>query len=73
MPEGKRPDYVVSTVIEKGTKRNRPERDRWRAVGVAFSNRDGSISVMLDALPQNGRLVLQVPKEPERPEDDEDD
>jgi hypothetical protein len=33
----------------------------WVRVGVAFTNRDGSINVFLDALPVNGKLQLRVP------------
>lgn len=56
--KGKRPDYGVSTVIatENG--------DRWREIGVAFaSERGGTITILLDALPVSGKLVLTPPKE----------
>jgi hypothetical protein len=34
----------------------------WLRLGVAFENRDGSISVYLDALPANGRLQIREPR-----------
>jgi hypothetical protein len=36
------------------------ERSRWVRVGVAFDNRDGSLSVLLDALPLSGRLQIRT-------------
>ena len=41
---------------------------RWTPVGVTFLNRDDSETVILDAIPVNGRLVLQKPKD--RPKDE---
>ena len=35
------------------------ERARWVRVGVAFDNKDGSLNVLLDALPLNGRLHIR--------------
>ncbi|MBI3782952.1 MAG: hypothetical protein HY270_06080 [Deltaproteobacteria bacterium] len=56
--KGKRPDYTVSTVIatENG--------DRWREIGVAFtSEKGGTITVLLDALPVSGKIVLRAPSQ----------
>ncbi|MET0151436.1 MAG: hypothetical protein ABW298_02350 [Candidatus Binatia bacterium] len=36
------------------------ERSRWVRVGVAFDNRDGSLNVLLDALPLSGRLQIRT-------------
>ena len=59
---GKRPDYTVSTVIQTGN------GDRWREIGVAFaSEKGGTITVLLDALPVTGKLVLSPPKERQAP------
>jgi len=54
--KGKRPDYSVSTVTstENG--------DRWRDIGVAFASEGGTITVLLDALPVSGKLVLRAPQ-----------
>jgi hypothetical protein len=38
------------------------EQGRWREVGVAFVNDDGSINVILDATPVGGKFQLQKPK-----------
>jgi len=35
------------------------ERSRWVRVGVAFDNKDGSLNVLLDALPLSGRLQIR--------------
>src|SRR4026208_1476334 len=35
------------------------DRSRWVRVGVAFDNRDGSVNVLLDALPLSGRLQIR--------------
>ena len=41
-----------------------PERkSHWKHVGRAFWNRDGSINVLLDALPLSGKLQIRKPKE----------
>jgi hypothetical protein len=56
--KGKRPDYTVNTVISADN------GDRWREIGVAFANeRGGTITILLDALPVSGKLVLMPPKE----------
>ncbi|MGH7898781.1 MAG: hypothetical protein ACREQQ_12560, partial [Candidatus Binatia bacterium] len=31
----------------------------WVRIGVAFDNKDGSLNVLLDALPLNGRLHIR--------------
>ena len=57
MAKGKVPDYVASTVVrdmESG-------KDRWTSIGVAFKNRE-SITVLVDAVPVNGKIVLRPPK-----------
>jgi len=41
------------------TKDNGRERSRWVCVGVAFENKDGSVNVLLDALPLTGRLQIR--------------
>ncbi|MCK6553923.1 hypothetical protein L6Q96_04975 [Candidatus Binatia bacterium] len=56
--KGKRPDFSVNTVIATDN------GDRWREIGVAFaSERGGTITVLLDALPVAGKWVLTPPKE----------
>ncbi|MFH1812185.1 MAG: hypothetical protein ABIJ09_25840 [Pseudomonadota bacterium] len=45
---------VVYTIIETGE-----GKSIWRQVGSAFVNRDESLTVLLDALPVNGRLHVR--------------
>ena len=58
--KGKRPDYVVSVVVDAGGDDNKA---RWREIGVAFASDKGTITVLLDAVPLTGKLVLTAPKE----------
>ena len=39
--------------------RHAGERSRWVRIGVAFDNKDGSINVLLDAVPLSGRLQVR--------------
>jgi hypothetical protein len=43
----------VYTVIERN------EKSYWTKIGVAFVNKDGSLSVRLDAVPVNGMLQIR--------------
>jgi hypothetical protein len=47
---------IVYTVAGEG------EKKRWIKIGVAFENKDGSLNVLLDALPVNGHLNIRTPK-----------
>ncbi len=55
--KGKMPDWRVSTVV------NDPDsgKDRWTNVGVAFNNNE-TITVLIDATPINGKLILAKPR-----------
>ena len=53
MDDSKRKD--VYTVIE----RNGLSKPYWLKIGAGFVNRDGSLSVVLDAIPPNGRLQVR--------------
>jgi hypothetical protein len=46
--------YKVAYVI---TERN--DRTYWNRIGVAFTNKDGSLNVKLDALPIGGTLQIR--------------
>lgn len=59
MPNFHRDVYVTAALPEK---KGRPAKSRWTRIGVSFLNKDGSETVVLDALPLNGRLVLREPK-----------
>ena len=43
------------TIVEKPG----DQKDFWLSIGVASDNRDGSLSVKLDALPVNGLLHIR--------------
>ena len=51
----KRKDVFV--IIESPTL----QKPLWRKIGGAFVNRDGSLSVILDALPVSGRMHIRDP------------
>ena len=36
-------------------------KTRWRNIGVTFQNKDGSETILLDALPLSGKIVLRDP------------
>jgi hypothetical protein len=46
----------VFTIVKNG------EKDYWNRIGNAFVNRDGSLTVKLNALPINGQLNIRDPK-----------
>ena len=57
--KGKKPDFIVSSVVDVAD-----DKSRWREIGVAFWNeRHDSMSVLLDAVPLSGKLVLMPPKQ----------
>lgn len=39
-------------------------KTRWRNIGVTFKNKDGSETILLDALPLSGKIVLREPSAP---------
>ncbi len=51
----------VYTIIEK----EGYEKSFWVRIGSAFENRDGSQTILLDALPVNGKLHLRDRKKKE--------
>jgi hypothetical protein len=56
---------VVWTVVDRGQ-----GKSFWTRVGVGFVNRDGSLTLRLDAIPINGSLQVREWQEPyeRRPE-----
>ncbi len=61
MEEQSRNVKVVYTVVERG-----PNKSFWTRVGVGSVNRDGSLSLRLDAIPVNGTLQVRDWEPPER-------
>ena len=54
MGNGNRTDTkAVFAITERG------EKSFWTRVGAAFTNRDGSITIQLDALPVSGKLQIR--------------
>jgi hypothetical protein len=54
----KRPDWVAKVVTDVPS-----GGSRWREIGVGFDNENGeSVTVLLDAVPIGGRIVLTRPK-----------
>jgi hypothetical protein len=45
---------AVYTIVERGE-----GKSHWIRVGTGFTNRDGSLSLRLDAMPVNGRLQVR--------------
>ncbi len=50
---------VVWTVVDRGQ-----GKSYWTRVGVGFVNRDGSLTLRLDAIPINGSLQVREWQEP---------
>ncbi len=46
---------VVYTIVQ----RHKDQKKFWVRIGAAFSNRDGSLNVHLDAVPTNGQLQIR--------------
>ena len=46
---------VVYTIVERA----RDGKKFWLRIGAAFTNRDGSLNVHLDATPVNGQLQIR--------------
>ena len=51
--------------------RGEGKKDFWLRVGTAFENKDGSWSIVLDALPVNGRLIVRDERERDQVQNDE--
>lgn len=45
---------AVYTIVER-----EGAKSRWVRIGIAFTNRDGSQNVVLDAYPTNGKLHIR--------------
>lgn len=50
---------MVWTMVERGAANGGPAKSYWTKVGVGFVNRDGSITLRLDAIPINGTLQVR--------------
>ena len=50
--------YTLFNIIAKG------EDKFWTRIGAAFVNRDGSLNVVLNTIPLDGKLHIRDPKPP---------
>jgi len=59
-----KPIKEVFTVIDRTNERDEAlsKPPLWIRLGSAFENRDGSWTVLLNALPLDGRLVIREPR-----------
>ena len=55
---GERKWKAVYTIVDKGGER----RPFWLRLGTAFINKDQSLTVVLDANPNNGKLHIRDPE-----------
>lgn len=53
------PTHTCYTVRDRGEDR----KPFWASIGSAWTNKDGSLSIMLDSLPMDGRIVVRARKE----------
>lgn len=56
IPADRAPTHAVYTVVH----RDGGGRSYWTRIGSAYANRDGSLSITLDALPVNGSLQVRA-------------
>lgn len=54
---GKKPTLVAYQVREAGN-----SNGFWTRIGAAWSNKNGGFTIQLDAVPLDGRIVLNPPK-----------
>jgi hypothetical protein len=54
----KKPSHIAYQVRDGGN-----DESYWDRVGVAWPNKNGSITVQLHAVPLSGKIVLQPPKQ----------
>ena len=55
LPSTRTPSHVAYSVRDAGP----GKKGFWNRVGVAWTNRDGSLTVQLDLIPLDGRIVCQ--------------
>ena len=59
-----KPDLIVYTIVET----DGDAKDYWQRVGSAWTNKDDSINITLNALPVNGKLHIRALKPDEESE-----
>jgi hypothetical protein len=56
------PTHTCFTVCDRGDNR----KPFWVAIGSAWTNKDGSFNLRLDALPANGQITVRPRKDEDR-------
>jgi hypothetical protein len=62
-----KPTYLAYSAVPQGD----DGKSRWREIGAAFTGQKGTLTVLLDAVPLSGKIVLLPPDMPkdETPDD----
>ena len=64
MAKGNKPSHEVFGVIERTATQTSDggtqKRSYWTRIGVGFQNSDGSVNLMMDYLPNNSNVRLQL-------------
>lgn len=62
---GNKKSLRVYTIVERGE----DKKDLWLRIGTAFTNKDGSLNVLLNALPLDGKLHIREEQDDASPQD----
>jgi hypothetical protein len=54
------PTFIAYSAVPQGDS----GKSRWREVGAAFAGQKGTLTVLLDAVPLSGKIVLLPPDMP---------
>ena len=57
----RKPTYLVYSAVPQGES----GKSRWREIGAAFARPKGALTVLIDAVPLSGKIVLLPPKDAE--------
>lgn len=55
-----KPAYLAYSAVPQGD----GGKSRWREIGAAFAGQKGTLTVLLDAVPLSGKIVLLPPDMP---------
>ena len=61
----------VYTIVERKDDENPDRKNLWIQIGLAFTNRDGSVNVRLNAFPVNAALHIREMRNGSQTESDE--
>lgn len=63
----KKPAFIAYQVRDNKAQ-DAKSKGFWNRIGAAWSNKDGGLTLILESVPLDGRIVLQVPKEKDETE-----